>query len=58
MPHTLRQALEGLVVDHDFLLPVMTQDFVDTYQQYQFERQVQPDEARPTAFEFQSTYSC
>ena len=58
MPHTLREALEGLVGDHDFLLPVMTADFIDTYQHYQFERQVQPDEARPTAFEFQSTYSC
>jgi len=58
MPHTLRQALEGLVADHEFLLPVMTQDFIDTYQNYMFETQVQPDEARPTAFEFQSTYSC
>ena len=58
MPHTLREALEGLIQDNDFLKPVMTQDFIDTYQHYQFERQVQPDEARPTAFEFQSTYSC
>jgi glutamine synthetase len=58
MPHTLRSALEGLIGDHDFLKPVFTQDFIDTYQHYQFERQVQPDEARPTAFEFSSTYSC
>ena len=58
MPHTLREALEGLISDHDFLLPVMTKDFIDTYQNYMFERQVQPDESRPTAFEFQSTYSC
>ncbi len=58
MPHTLREALEGLIRDNDFLKPVMTDDFIDTYQHYQFERQVQPDEARPTAFEFQSTYSC
>ncbi|NOR55093.1 MAG: type I glutamate--ammonia ligase [Sulfurovum sp.] len=58
MPHTFREALEGLIADHDFLLPVMTQDFIDTYQHYQFERQVIPDEGRPTAFEFISTYSC
>ena len=58
MPHTLREALEGLIGDNDFLLPVMTKGFIDDYQHYMFERQVQPDESRPTAFEFQSTYSC
>ncbi|TET90529.1 MAG: type I glutamate--ammonia ligase [Sulfurovum sp.] len=58
MPHTLREALEGLIADNDFLKPVFTQDFIDTYQHYQFERQVWPDEGRPTAFEFSSTYSC
>jgi glutamine synthetase len=58
MPHTLREALEGLIADNDFLSPVFTPDFIDTYQNYQFERQVWPDESRPTAFEFQSTYSC
>ena len=58
MPHTLREALEGLVADNDFLKPVFSQDFIDTYQHYQFERQVWPDEGRPTAFEFSSTYSC
>jgi len=58
MPHTFREALEGLIADHDFLLPVMTKDFIDAYQHYQFERQVMPDEGRPTAYEFISTYSC
>jgi glutamine synthetase len=58
MPHTLRQALEGLVSDHDFLKPVMSQEFIDAYQHYMFESQVWPDEARPTGFEFKSTYSC
>ena len=58
MPHTLREALEGLIADNDFLKPVMSAKFIDAYQHYQFERQVHPDEARPTAFEFQSTYSC
>jgi len=58
MPHTLREALEGLISDNEFLQPVFTKDMIDTYQHYQFERQVWPDEARPTAFEFISTYSC
>jgi len=58
MPHTLRGSLEALIRDNDFLQPVMSADFVDTYQHYKFETQVWPDEARPTAFEFKSTYSC
>ncbi len=58
MPHTLRGALEALIRDNDFLKPVFTQDMIDTYQHYKFETQVWPDEARPTAFEFMSTYSC
>ncbi len=58
MPHTLREALEGLIADNEFLKPVMSDLFIDTYQHYKFETQVWPDEARPTAFEFKSTYSC
>ncbi len=58
MPHTLRGSLEALIRDNEFLQPVFTKEFVDTYQHYLFERQVWPDEARPTAFEFISTYSC
>jgi glutamine synthetase len=58
MPHTLRESLEGLIADNDFLKPVMSQEFIDTYQHYQFERQVWPDEGRPTSYEFKSTYSC
>ena len=58
MPHTLRGSLEALIRDNDFLLPVFTKDMVQTYQHYKFETQVHPDEARPTAFEFKSTYSC
>lgn len=58
MPHTLREAIEGLIADNDFLKPVMTQEFIDTYQHYQFERQIWPDEARPTPFEVKTTYSC
>ena len=58
MPHTLRGSLEALIRDNDFLKPVMTDLFVDTYQHYKFETQVFPDESRPTAFEFKATYSC
>ncbi len=58
MPHTLRGSLEALIRDNDFLKPVFTSDFIQTYQAYKFETQVWPDEARPTAFEFISTYSC
>ena len=58
MPHTLRGSLEALIRDNDFLQPVFTKDMVDTYQQYKFETAVLPYEARPTAFEFKTTYSC
>ena len=58
MPHTLRESLEALIKDNDFLKPVMSEEFIETYQSYKFETQVFPDEARPTAFEFKSTYSC
>ncbi len=58
MPHTLRGAVESLIRDNDFLQPVFTKEMIDTYQHYLFERQVWPYEARPTAFEFKSTYSC
>ncbi|WP_309499963.1 type I glutamate--ammonia ligase [Sulfurovum sp.] len=58
MPHTLREAIEDLIEDHEFMKPVFTEEFIEAYQHYQFERQIWPDEARPTAFEFMSTYSC
>lgn len=58
MPHTLRGSLEALIRDNEFLQPVFTKEMIDTYQHYKFETQVWPDEARPTAFEFISTYSC
>ena len=58
MPHTLREALEALVKDSDFLRGVMTDDFLTTYRHHKFDTQVIPDESRPTAYEFKSTYSC
>ena len=58
MPHTLREAVEALLADNEFLKPVFTDLFIDTYKDYKFETQIWPDESRPTAFEFKSTYSC
>jgi len=58
MPHTLRGSLEALIRDNDFLKPVFTDDFIDAYQHYKFERDVWPDEGRPTAYEFKTTYQC
>jgi len=58
MPHTLREALEGLIADNDFLKPVFTDEMINTYQAYKFERDVFPDEGRPTAYEFKTTYQC
>lgn len=57
-PHTLRGSLESLIRNHDFLKPVMTDTFIQTYQRFKFETQVWPYEARPTAFEFATSYSC
>ncbi len=58
MPHTLRGALEGLIRDNEYLQPVFTPEFINVYQHYKFETQVWPYEARPTPFEFKTTYSC
>jgi len=58
MPHTLREALEGLAGDYDFLKPVFTENFIKAYLEYRFERDVIPDEGRPTAYEFKTTYQC
>ncbi|PLY12134.1 MAG: type I glutamate--ammonia ligase [Sulfurimonas sp.] len=58
MPHTLRGSLESLIRDNDFLKPVFTQEFVNAYKNYRFERDVWPDEGRPTAYEFKTTFQC
>jgi len=58
MPHTLRGSLEAVIRDNEYLKPVMSKHFIDTYQHYKFETQVWPYEARPTPFEFKTTYSC
>jgi glutamine synthetase len=58
MPHTLRGSLEALIRDNNFLKPVFTDEFLDAYRHYRFERDVWPDEGRPTAYEFKTTYQC
>jgi glutamine synthetase len=58
LPDTLRDALQALEEDHEFLAPVFNEDFIRTYIDYKFETQVIPVEGRPTPFEVLSTYSC
>ncbi|NPA28144.1 MAG: type I glutamate--ammonia ligase [Epsilonproteobacteria bacterium] len=58
LPNTLRDALEGLEKDNEFLKVVMSDDFLKTYIDYKFERDVIPVEGRPTPYEFLITYSC
>lgn len=58
MPHTLREATEALIADNEYLKPVFSDLFIRDYQHYMFERQIWPDEKRPTAYEFKSTYNC
>ena len=54
----LREAIEALLRDNDFLKPVFTDEFINTYKDYKFEREIWPDEGRPTAYEFATTYQC
>ena len=58
LPNTFRDALEGLEKDNEFLRGAMSEAFIKTYVDYQFERQVTPVEGRPTPYEFLSTFSC
>lgn len=58
LPHTLRGSLESLIRDNDYLKPIMSDIFIDAYQHLKFETQVWPYEARPTAYEFKTCYSC
>jgi glutamine synthetase len=58
MPHTLREAIEALLVDKEIYKKVMTEEFIQAYQHHKFETQIWPDEARPTAYEIKSTFSC
>lgn len=60
MPHTLRSAIEEMLLDKKYLKEgdVFTEEFIQVYKSYKFESEIWPWEARPHPFEFISTYSC
>ena len=58
LPHTLRGSLEAVIRDNEYLRPIMSELFIETYQHFKFETQVWPYEARPTPFEVATNYSC
>ena len=58
LPHTLRGSLEAVIRDNEYLRPIMSELFIETYQHFKFETQVWPYEARLTPFEFATNYSC
>jgi glutamine synthetase len=55
MPGSLDEALNNLKADHEFLLKgdVFTQDVIDTWIEYKWNREVNPVRLRPTPIEFQ-----
>ena len=60
MPHTLRSAIEEMLLDRDYLKVggVFSEEFLQVYKSFKFETEIWPWEARPHPFEFISTYSC
>ena len=57
LPDSLKESLQSLKHNHEFLSPVMSEEFISTYRSLKMETQVLPDQARPTPFEFLTTYS-
>ncbi len=57
LPDSLKESLQSLKHNHEFLSPVMSEEFISTYRTRKMETQVVPDQARPTPFEFLTTYS-
>ena len=57
-PGSLREALDALAEDHDYLLKgdVFTQDVIDTWISYKIENEVQALELRPHPWEFAMYY--
>ncbi|CAM2916712.1 type I glutamate--ammonia ligase [Helicobacter burdigaliensis] len=60
LPHTLRHAVEEMLLDRTYLKEgnVFSEEFIQTYKAYKFETEIWPWEARPHPFEFLTTYSC
>jgi glutamine synthetase len=54
MPGSLDQALEALRADHKFLMKgdVFTEDVIETWIQYKYDKEVNPVRMRPTPMEF------
>jgi glutamine synthetase len=54
MPGSLDEALENLRADHKFLLKgdVFTEDVIETWIQYKYDKEVTPVRSRPTPLEF------
>lgn len=60
LPHTLRSAIEEMLLDKEYLKNgcVFSEEFIQVYKTFKFETEIWPWEARPHPFEFLSTYSC
>ena len=60
LPHTLRHAVEEMLVDRAYLQEgaVFSEEFIQTYKKFKFETEIWPWEGRPNPFEFLTTYSC
>lgn len=60
LPHTLRHAIEEMLLDREYLKEggVFSEEFIQAYKAYKFETEIWPWEARPHPFEFITTYSC
>ena len=57
-PRSLREAIEALAEDHEFLLrgDVFTQDVIDKWIEYKEENEVKPLDLRPHPYEFEMYY--
>jgi glutamine synthetase len=55
-----RMALKALEADHAYLLKgnVFSQDLIDAWISYKYEREVQVNRLRPTPMEFELYYDC
>ena len=60
LPHTLRHAVEEMLVDRAYLKEgaVFSEEFIQTYKKFKFETEIWPWEGRAHPFEFLTTYSC
>jgi glutamine synthetase len=59
MPGSLRESIENLEANHDFLLKgdVFTKDVIDAWVDYKLNEEVTPIESRPHPYEFNLYYA-